>query len=56
MDDRTNAQALILAKAHLEKLGWKYGPDDIGECAARIVTEMERHLKVYRDEQEPSDG
>lgn len=37
MADRTTAEALRLAKAHLEKLGWKYTPEDIGTIARVII-------------------
>lgn len=37
MGDRTTAEALRLAKAHLEKMGWKYTPEDIGKTARAII-------------------
>lgn len=37
MGDRTTAEALRLAKAHLEKMGWKYSPKDIGTTAREII-------------------
>ena len=39
--DRTQAEALRLAKAHLEKMGWKYTPSDIGATAKKILNAME---------------
>ena len=35
--DQTEAAALNLARAHLEKMGWKYGPQDIGKTARAIL-------------------
>ena len=37
MGDRTAAVALQLAADHLEKMGWKYTPEDIGSTAREIV-------------------
>ena len=37
MNDRTTAEALRLAKAHLEKMGWRYTPEDIGKTARQII-------------------
>lgn len=39
--DQTEAAALHLAKAHLEKMGWKYGPQDIGKTAREILSALE---------------
>ena len=36
-DDHTKAEALRLAKAHLEEMGWKYSPKEIGETAREIL-------------------
>lgn len=35
--DHTEAAALHLAKAHLEKMGWKYTAQDIGTTARTIL-------------------
>ena len=35
--DHTTAEALRLAKAHLEKMGFKYTPRDIGLTAKAIL-------------------
>ena len=35
--DHTQAEALRLAKGHLEKLGWKYTAADIGKTAQKIL-------------------
>ena len=40
MDDRANAEALRLAQAYLEKMGWKYTPKKIGETARQILNGM----------------
>ena len=40
MTDRTKAEALRLAKAHLEKMGWKYTPEEIGQTARKILVGM----------------
>lgn len=45
MDDRTKAQALILAEAYLEKMGWKCGPKDIGLQAAIILNSLKDNLR-----------
>lgn len=37
MGDRTTAEALRLAKAYLEKKGWKYSAEDIGITARAII-------------------
>ena len=36
-DDHTQAAALHLARAHLEKMGWKYSARQIGEVAHEIL-------------------
>lgn len=36
-DDHTKAQALRLAKAHLQKRGLSYGPTEIGKTARKIL-------------------
>ena len=46
-DDHTKAEALRLAKAWLEKMGWKYGPKEIGETAREILDGL---AKGKRDE------
>ena len=40
MSDRTKAEALRLAKAYLEKMGWKYTPEKIGKTAREILDGM----------------
>lgn len=35
--DRTQAEALRIAHARLEKLGWKYAHADIGKVAREII-------------------
>lgn len=44
MRDLTQATALDLAKRHLEKMGWKYSPEDIGRTAAKIIRAMDADL------------
>lgn len=39
--DQTSAEALRLAKAHLEKLGWKYTASQIGALAREILDALE---------------
>lgn len=43
--DRTQAVALRLAKAHLEKMGWKYTPGQIGATAAEILNALEQERR-----------
>jgi len=38
--DMTQAEALRLAKAHLEKMGWKYSAADIGSTARQILDRL----------------
>ena len=38
--DHTQAAALHLAKAHLEKMGWKYTAEDIGSTARQILERL----------------
>ena len=40
MADRAEAEALRLAQAYLEKMGWKYTPEKIGETARQILDAM----------------
>lgn len=40
--DRTKAAALNLARAHLEKMGWKYSHQKIGETAAEILNALHK--------------
>ena len=40
-DNCAKAEALRLAKAYLEKMGWRYGPKDIGKTAKEILDAME---------------
>lgn len=44
MGDHTHAEALRLAKEHLEKLGWKYTADDIGNTARTILSALNGSL------------
>lgn len=39
--DQAAAEALRLAKAHLEKQGWKYSASDIGAVAREILAALE---------------
>mgnify|MGYP006384201097 CR=1 FL=1 len=39
--DQTTAEALRIAKAHLEKQGWKYTGGDIGALARDILRALE---------------
>ena len=41
MGDQTTAEALRLARAHLEKMGWTYTPEDIGKTARQIIDAVE---------------
>ena len=41
MSDRTKAEALRLAKEHLEKMGWKYDAKNIGLTARKILDALE---------------
>lgn len=47
--DHTEAAALHLAKAHLEKMGWKYGPEDIGKNARAILDALAPSATDERD-------
>jgi hypothetical protein len=38
--DYTTAAALHLAKAHLEKAGWRYTAQDIGKTAGLILAHL----------------
>lgn len=42
--DRTQAEALRIAEAHLKSKGWKFLPSDVGKTAAEIVTAMRAAL------------
>ena len=44
-DDHTKAEALRLAKAHMEKMGWKYSPKQIGETAREILDGLAKGVK-----------
>lgn len=44
MGDETHAEALRLAKAHLEKMGWKYTAEDIGNTARTILAALSGSL------------
>ena len=44
-DDHTKAEALRLAKAHLDKKGWKYGAKEIGEIAREILDGLAKGKK-----------
>ena len=46
-DDRTKAEALRLAKAHMEKMRWRYSPKQLGETAREILDGL---AKGKRDE------
>ena len=39
--DHTTVEALRLARQHLEKMGWKYTPEDIGMTARKILNGLE---------------
>ncbi len=39
--DRTNAEALRIAHAILEKLGWRYSAADVGKTAAEILSALQ---------------
>ena len=39
--DRTQAEALRLAKAYLEKMGWKYDAAKIGATAREILNGLD---------------
>ena len=41
-DDHTKAEALRLAKAHLERKGWKYDHIKIAEVAREMLKELNR--------------
>jgi hypothetical protein len=43
-EDRTQAEALRIAEAHLKSKGWKFSPSDVGTTAAEIVTAMRAAL------------
>jgi len=38
--DRTQAEALRLAREYLEKMGWRYTPKDIGKTARSILSAL----------------
>lgn len=40
MSDHAKAEALRLAKAHLEKMGFRYSPKQIGQTAREILDAM----------------
>lgn len=46
MTDRAKATALQLAKADLERLGYRYSAEDIGKRAAVILNALENDLKA----------
>lgn len=41
IEGRAEAEALCLARKHLEKLGWKYSAADIGKTARKILDGMQ---------------
>ena len=41
MGDRTYAVALEIAERKLNALGWSWGPEQLGEYAARILAPLE---------------
>ena len=43
-EDRTQAEALRIAEAHLKSKGWKFSPSDVGTTAEEIVTAMRAAL------------
>ena len=43
--DQAAAEALRLAKAHLEKMGWKYSPAEIGKTAGEILVALRARLE-----------
>ena len=45
MDDRFKAEALRVAADRLEKGGWKFTAEEIGEYAARIIIAFNREMK-----------
>lgn len=42
--DRTWAEALRIAHARLEKLGWQYSDDDIAKVAATILKALDKEM------------
>ena len=44
-DELVKAEALRLAKAHLDKKGWKYGAKEIGETAREILDGLAKGKK-----------
>ena len=40
------AEALRLAVNYLEKMGWRYTPEKLGETAGRILTELAQAMET----------
>lgn len=56
MSDRTKAVALEMAERHLKKMGWKFGPRELGKTAAEIINEMNSEIRQQTTEEHGCDG